>query len=240
MSLQHKIAGLAAMAVGVVFLGAVGSAAEPPTDDTVMESLWADLEKSELEASRALLKLADRPNEAVAFLKEKMRPLKTRPGEIRALLLKLGSDKEAVWKAAFEELDYFDPRLAIDLETLMEKVTEAPARQRMVAILSNNSAARLKLLDGSTINLKKTGQEAFNFFDGRMSWWAEDKVSRIGSNSGSDRKKWTRAVRATVLLEHIGTPEAVTIVKEMATGHPEAEPTRVARETLMRMRPKAD
>jgi hypothetical protein len=235
MSLQRKIVSLTAMAVGVVFLGALGSAAEPPTDDKMMESLWADLEKSELEASRALLKLADRPKEAVGFLKEKMKPLKTRPGEIRALLLKLGSDKEEVWKAAFEELDYFDPRLAIDLETLMEKVTETPTRQRMVAILSNQSDFRLKWIEGKKIDLMKTGQDGFNFFSENGSWWAEHKVSRINLHAAYDRKKWTRAVRAIVLLEHIGTPDAVAIIKEMSTGHAEAEPTRVAQETLKRM-----
>jgi hypothetical protein len=46
---------------------------------------------------------------------------------------------------------------------------------------------------------------------------------------------WTRAVRAIVLLEHIGTPGAVAILKDMATGHPDAQPTKVARDCLERL-----
>jgi hypothetical protein len=46
------------------------------------------------------------------------------------------------------------------------------------------------------------------------------------------KKKWTRAVRAIVLLEHIGTPDATAIIKDMATGHPDAYPSKVAKEAL--------
>jgi hypothetical protein len=42
-----------------------------------------------------------------------------------------------------------------------------------------------------------------------------------------------------VLLEHIGTPEAVAILKDMASGHPDAQPTRVAREALDRLKIRA-
>ena len=41
-----------------------------------MEAWWADLEKPETDATRALLNMADRRDEAVAFLKAKMKPLK--------------------------------------------------------------------------------------------------------------------------------------------------------------------
>jgi hypothetical protein len=46
------------------------------------------------------------------------------------------------------------------------------------------------------------------------------------------KKKWTRAVRAVVMPEHIGTPDAEAILKDMATGHPDAYPTKVAKEAL--------
>jgi hypothetical protein len=39
-------------------------------------------------------------------------------------------------------------------------------------------------------------------------------------------------VRAILLLEHIGTPGAFAILKEMATSHPDAQPTKVARDCL--------
>ena len=97
----------------------------------------------ETDATRALLNLADRRGETVAFFKAKLRPLKITAGEVRALLLKLGNENEKVWKPAFEELEYFDPRLAIDLETLMDRYKESPVRQRMVEILSGREAGSL-------------------------------------------------------------------------------------------------
>ena len=122
----------------------------------------------------------------------------------------------------------------------MEKITEDPARQRMVAILSDHPTERLNWLKGKTVELRKFDQGAFYFRVDNTSWEAESKVLNINSRTwGSDRKKWTRAVRAIVLLEHIGTPDAVSIIKAMATGHPEAEPTRVALETMKRLDKKS-
>ena len=42
-------------------------------------------------------------------------------------------------------------------------------------------------------------------------------------------------MRTIVLLEHFGTPEAVAILEDMATGHPDAQPTKVARDALGRV-----
>ncbi len=42
-------------------------------------------------------------------------------------------------------------------------------------------------------------------------------------------------MRAILLLKHIGTPGAVAILKDMATGHPDAQPTKVARDCLERL-----
>jgi hypothetical protein len=49
------------------------------------------------------------------------------------------------------------------------------------------------------------------------------------------KRKWNQAVRAIVLLEHIGTPDALAILRDMASGHPEAQPTRTAVEALARI-----
>src|SRR5262249_30584310 len=142
---------------------------------------------------------------------------------------------EKVWKAAFEELEYFDPRLAIDLQTLMDRYKEAPARQRMVEALSQRPAGSLGT---NEVNLRGIGRGGgFNFFaPASGSWWAEHRVDRINTYGWDfPKRKWTRAVRAIVLLEHIGTPDAVAILKEMATGHPDAQPTKVARDALARL-----
>jgi len=212
------------------------SPTENPKDSPgTMDVWWTDLEKDEKDATRALLNLADRHEEAVAFLRSKLKPLKVSTGQIRALLLKLGSENPSVWRPAFEELEYFDPRLAIDLETLMDHYKEAPGRQRMVEVLSGWKPG---VLDGKEIRLRRVNQDGFNFSaQPKMgSWWAEHQVDRIGIYSPDNpKKKWTRAVRAILLLEHIGTPGAVAILKDMATGHPDAQPTKVARDCLKRL-----
>jgi hypothetical protein len=221
---------IAAMMVAVV--STPSGAGPAAVAEKQMEAWWVDLEKGETEATRALLKLSDRPEDTVAFLKKKMKPLTISSGEVKALLLKLGSANEAVWKPAYEELEYFDPRLAIGLQALMDRYTETPARQRMVEILSGREAGSLK---GKKIELRKFGgPDDFNFFaQNEGSWWAENRVERINSAYWANtKKKWTRAVRTLTLLEHIGTPDAVAILKDMATGHPDAYPTKVAKEAL--------
>lgn len=204
----------------------------PKDGPGAMEAWWADLEKEETDATRALLNLADRSEETVRFLKGKMRPLKISAAEVRALLLKLGNQNEKVWKPAFEELEYFDPRLAIDLETLMDRYKEAPARQRMVEVLSGREAG---WLGDQEVKLSSSRDGTFNFTSPKFSWWAEHKIEYINRGWRGPKKKWTRALRAIVLLEHIGTADAVAILKDMATGHPDAQPTKVARDALKRL-----
>jgi hypothetical protein len=207
----------------------------PNDGPAVFEAWWQDLEKWETEATRALLNLADRREETVAFLKARVTPLKITPGEVRAQLLKLGSPNEKVWKPAFEELEYFDPRLAIDLETLMDRYKESPGRQRMVEVMSGREPGSL---GAKAVNLRGLrGGDGFNFVSENRSWWAEHRTDRINDERGwgNPKKKWTRAVRAIVLLEHIATPGAIAILQDMATGHPNAQPTRVAKDALRRL-----
>ena len=213
-----------------------GPGAGPKGAPGDMEVWWTDLEKDETAATRAVLNLNDRREVTVAFLKGKLKPLKISAAEVRALLLKLGNENEKVWKPAREELEYFDPRLAIDLEALMDRYKESPLRQRMVEVLSDRAAGQLA---GKDVSLMGVGRgDGFNFLaqPNFGSWWAEHKVERInGARGGNLKKKWTRAVRAILLLEHIGTPDAVAILKDMAAGHPDAQPTKVAGEALVRL-----
>lgn len=180
-----------------------------------------------------MLDLADRPREAVAFLKDKMKPLKISSEQMHSLLLKLNSTDEHIWKPVFEELRDSDPRLAIPLPDLMDRVTESPARQRLVEILSEREVGSL---EGKKITLIGPGPGDLNIvIPGDRSWWVADEVALINRSPwGNLNKKWTRAERAIVLLKHIRTPEALAILADMATGHPDAAPTKVARELLKR------
>jgi len=227
--MRRMSSGLALVLAGTVVVGSLGTVSGAD-DRPTMESLWVRLEKGELEASRALLHMAARPDEAVAFLKVTMKPLKIEPQAVMDLVVKLESRDETVWKPAFEELKYFDPRLAIKLEELMADINIAPARQRLVEVLSSRPPGSLKEQE---VTLRHVGDDGYNFMSENGSWWAEHKVSRIGSFDGdSSKSSWVRAVRAIALLESIGTPEALAIVENMATGHPDAFPTKAAKEAV--------
>jgi hypothetical protein len=86
------------------------------------------------------------------------------------------------------------------------------------------------------VTLRKTGDDSYNFSSGNGSWWAEHKIERLKNQGwGNPKKKWTRALRAISLLEFFGTPEAIAILEDMATGHRDAHPTIVAKESLDRL-----
>lgn len=197
-----------------------------------MELWWIDLAQHEPVASQALLKFAFKFEKSIPFLKEKMKPFKIDAAEVRVLLKKLESDDEAVWKPAYEDLQYFDPRLAIELEPLMKEVGQRQARGRLTAILSGDR--KPESLEGKDITLRPLGNgEGYNFFDGQGSWWAEHLVERLNaSHWGNKKMMWTRALRAINLLDQIGSADALAILTTMTTGHPDAEPTRVAKERL--------
>ncbi|HET6423736.1 MAG TPA: hypothetical protein VFG20_08645 [Planctomycetaceae bacterium] len=218
-----------------VFLAMLASpllADEPAEKESVVMTAWRDLEKDEPESTRALLQLSRDRIATMALLRGQLKPLKLTGDRMKELIVQLSNDDEKIWKPAFEELEYFDPRLALDLSTLMDIVQATPVRQRLVEILSGRQAGTLMNED---VTLRKIGDDAYNFVSGG-SWWAEHKIERLKNQGwGNPKKKWTRALRAISLLEHFGTPEAVAILEDMATGHPEAHPTVAAKECLERL-----
>jgi hypothetical protein len=225
-------------------LAPAGRAAPVPADPAAarkeLDALWADLAGDEQTASRALLKLAARPKEAAELCRDRLKPLKIDEKRVRALLADLGSEKDETWKSAVEELEYFDPRLAVDLPTLMGEVTDRVARARLVALLSGDRPAERLLERNDPITLDRhggqNGKDVYYNFRQEGSWWAEHRIDRINVGVwGNKRRYWTRAVRAVVLLEHLGTPAAAEALKELATGHPAAQPTKAAKEAVARL-----
>lgn len=216
---------------GIAVLAAIAQEKQPAAAKPPMEAWWDDLEKSDPDASRALLKFAAQPKAAIPFFQAHLKPLTLDAEHLTDLLKLLASEDEAVWKPAFAELEYFDPRLAADLETLMDGVLVSPVRQRMVEVLSGRDAGSLA---GKDVQLRKFGDGDYNFFADNGSWWAEPRIERLRSDMGwgNPKKKWTRALRAIVLLDHFGTPEAVALLKDLTTGHPDAEPTVLAKAAL--------
>ena len=187
---------LIALLVGSWSLAQEPTPAPPPT----LATWWADLEKDEPEATRAVLKLAARPKETTAFLKDKMAPLTVDAARIQFLLTMLGDEKDEVWKPAFEELEYFDPRLAIGLEELMTLAPAVPTRpthgRRPQRERRPSSLARQDrqppedhAQDGEQVSQLPTPTITADRGGPRI------KVERLtsGSGRGNPKKKWLRA-----------------------------------------------
>jgi hypothetical protein len=209
-----------------------------------LTELWSDLLESESTATRAVLKLSRHPESVTKFLATKLLPLKLDEQELHETIADLGSDDEKRWRAAFQKLNYFDPRLALGIEEILsiDSVQDYPARQRLVDVLSGRTVdGPYSAMGYKTITLSKIeGDDGayYNFF-GResenscgSSWWAESKVEKLNSGFSNQRVEWTRIVRALAVLESFNTSEATAIIESIATGHAQAQPTRVAREIL--------
>lgn len=199
-----------------------------------IDEAWEMLAKDEPDCTEAILYFAKRSDEAVRYFDEHLMPLRLDEEAFQQTMKELESDDEATAKAAFEKFAYLDPRLAFGLEEIMEKVEEGIVRTRMVEVLSGR---RFDSLAGSDVQLRKIGggdDVSFNFKSGAGSWWAEANISRLGIGAFFAKPQWTRAIRAVKILEDIDSPEATRILSRMAQGHPETQPTIIAKKIAMK------
>jgi hypothetical protein len=214
-------------------------------DETLVQ-LWADLLENEPKCTKAVLRLSKYPKATTRFLATKLPPLKLSGLELLDAVWRLGSDSEEEWRAAYQKLNYFDPRLAMGLEEILalDAAKEFPARNRLVDILSGRSidapySATSQRYQSIVLHqFKDDDQDFFNFVgsekpgEGGTSWWAEPKVEALNVGFSNPKIEWTRMIRAITLLESFDTPEAYAIVEAVASGHPDAQPTRVAQSIL--------
>ena len=201
-----------------------------------LDILWVDLlSADELTAGRALLKFAIRPDDTVNYLKEKLKPLNLSTERAKQLLAELGGDDEKAMQAAFDEFMYFDPRLALGDEELREALLDRPASRRLGAVLCD---LPVDGLCGGQWHWNSPDNKVYRFNYGEEIRDRDVAISVAGIGTQGRKSSWVRAVRAVALLEQIGTPRAAAILKDLATGHPDAAPTKAATVALKRMRKK--
>jgi hypothetical protein len=210
-----------------------------PTAEQVrkeLDALWADLlSADELTAGRALLKLATLPDDTVAYLKEKLRPLNLSKDRALYLIAELTSDNDAAVEAAFEELAYFDPRLALGKDDLDDALQDRPASRRLGAVLCD---LPLDALSVGKWHWNSPDEKVYRFTDGKTIENRDIAIAVAGIGTQGRKATWARAVRVVALLEQIGSPGAVTILEALATGHPDAAPTKAAKVALARLKKK--
>ena len=210
-----------------------------------LTDLWSDLLESEPASTRAILKLSKHPASATKFLAAKLSPIMMTEQELRDAIAELGSDDEEKWRAAYRKLNYLDPRIAMGLEEVLslEAVQQYPARHRLVDILSGRpvdepysaTSQRYKFIKLNKHDDDGDDGEFFNFCGSETentcgsSWWAEPKVENLNDGFSNPKLEWTRVIRALSLLESFDTPDANAIIESIATGHADAQPTKIAR-----------
>jgi hypothetical protein len=117
----------------------------------------------------------------------------------------------------------------------MNTVKENPAHSRLVEVMSQQ---KIGSLSGKTIQLSSIGNDGFNFRSNNTSWWAEHKVERIDSTAWTLKKAWAPCYKTIAVLQELGTPEALKVLEDFATGHADAAPTKAAATALKAMKVK--
>src|SRR5665213_2333730 len=116
----------------VMFVGLSRAMGEDKTSK--VSDLWSQLASpDEGKATRALLALAGRPKEAVAFLGQHLKAVKVDKAKVARWLAQLGDDTFATREEAMSELAYLGKFIKADLEKAAE--TKDPEVKKRIASL---------------------------------------------------------------------------------------------------------
>ncbi len=217
-----------------------------PWEEAAWDKLWRD----EPYASRGVLEFAASPKAAVAFFGAKLKPLKTDKAAVTKWIADLDSDKDDVWNPAYIALDYFDPVLVMTPAEAWAEAKGHRAKHRLAALMTGrpevmtggpvrpdeNDMALVRRGDGFRVVIYDLPFPERGRQPGRGPPAKEAREFPVAMRAETvQRPAWTQVTRAVVILEHIGTPEALAVLKEMATGHPDALPTVTAKQAVARI-----
>jgi sugar lactone lactonase YvrE len=131
-------------------LARLGQAAEPAGGDGKLEALWADLGGDDARrAYRAVVALAGRPDEAVPFLREQLRPFAAAdapdddPERVARLIADLEGDEFAVREKASRELARLGKRAEPALRKALAGATGPELKRRLEQLLAQPEQPRL-------------------------------------------------------------------------------------------------
>jgi hypothetical protein len=234
------------LVLGLAWLAGTGRADGTAKKDSGtpadLQTLWADLAASdETVATRAALALALRSREAVAWMKEHLRPIKTDPAAVAKLIERLDSESFEEREQATVDLESLGKYIRKDLEKLVAGKGSAEARRRGKELLERITAedppppppakgAGGVAVGGRGVSITNMNGKVTIMIDGKV----VDLEPKIITPPGPPRG-WLRAQRAIAVLEHLASPEAEAVLRAMADGEREAPPTKAARDALHRL-----
>lgn len=249
---------LAATAVGVwpttsSPIAPPASAAPVPVSDQspALDEAWDGLLVNDAKRqTRGTVRLAADPRATVAFLKKRLSPVTVDEKSAKKVLTDLDSDDAKTWQAAYRAVQYHDPRLALSVPDIFSQVTTTLGRHRLYQGLRTDSTADSKWVTVETwytyTNPKEvewSTQKGWYKLTRRTTADAPPTVARADASldipsqpENFFRPHWDRADRGITLLEGFGTDDAVALLKEIAGGHPDATPTKSAKEALARLK----
>lgn len=214
--------------------------------------LWA-AKWDKLAAPTMLNAFFDRPGETVRLFKEKLKPLVLRKADADKLLAKLLGEDLGECRAALRELTTFDLRLAMSVQDAWKRAKTPTQRGRLVEAFTLWSGAEFGD-DYDPDKRHKYLDYSYHQPDERLERWHTSEELRAGVRAADlprefvlgghrvfentlateVRDRWYHEECAIYILDAIGTDDAVAIIKDMATGHPDAGPTKAAKDVLKR------
>lgn len=250
---------MAGVGVGVMFVPGGGNptpvavataAPAPKAEEGKKQRLESDWEMLLNTHSTQAVNLAcfrfGRGDDVVPFLKAKLRPIDPTEDQSRRWLADLSSDDPEVWKPACDGLVEQHPLLVLTFEEAWKVLPEKGVGRKRFAILCFHGyqARHAEVIDttfDNDVGLLNFGKAGFIF--------VAKYTPEVAAIRKQAKEDWTfnpmREVRNPVLdrvtlavgmLESIGTPAAKKLLEEMATGHPDAGPTKAAKEALERLK----
>ena len=202
----------------------------PNHDRERLEALWTGLASADpLARTEAAFALADHPA-AVKFLAAKAPPVKASEEQIKGWMTDLNSGQEKEANAAFEKLQYFDPQLALTPAEQLPLVTTDYGRRLLASLWWGEPFTPES--DSTFNTLKIDGHDSFTFVQHyRTPSGSESSSDHNGTLFGIAHHKpddWKRAALAAVVLDRIDTKASREALLKLASGHPDALPTRTA------------
>ena len=228
----------------VLFIPLAAHSQDAPVDP--LAAVWKDLLSSEeAKATRAALALAAKPQEAVAFLKTKLRPVKADTKTIARLVADLSNKDYQTRETAQSELQYFGKYIRNDLQTALAAAGDAETKSRITKLIDRlvqeeNEAkfgeekpapANPNGGGGASVAIRTVNGVTTVFINGKPIDTTPKLVTKL-----DPLQSWVRANRAIAILEHIGTAEAKQLLEAISLGEDTAAPTVQAQDALARLK----
>jgi hypothetical protein len=225
----------------VLFLAAPAPAAEVPPD---LERHWKELtSRDETRAALAVLALSRTPEATVAFLERTLHPVKADPKRVARLIAELDGDTFTGRQKAREELEYLGKYIKDDLKKALEKVKGAEAKRHLEELLARMPKPPKKPEKRPAMRPGRGFRVQITTIGGKQTVLINGVPVDLDPPPpvivrGGPPLLWLRAARAVAVLEHVGTDRARKVLEALASGEPDALPTKRAREALARMNGK--